>query len=103
MKFSLFKKLAEEEFLDVEEPLEGYTTDKPLYVCLAQRDNIRALYLTGIITEKQAKTLYNNVAKTLAAYSLYTKHPEEYKDLMSQYYFNSNGDIIHKDSDRIDF
>ena len=46
MKFSLFKKLVEEEFEWDAQELEGYTTDKPLYVCHAQRENIEQLYLT---------------------------------------------------------
>ena len=64
MKFSLFKKLVEENFEWDAQELEGYTeyNTKPLYVCHAQRENIRDLYLTGIITKKQAKT-FNNVTK----------------------------------------
>jgi len=93
MKFSLFKKLVEEEFEQDVQELRGYTeyNTKPLYVCLAQRDNIRDLYYNNVITKKQAKTFNNNVTKN--AYSIYTKNPEKYEELMSQYYFNSKGEI----------
>ena len=52
MKFSLFKKLVEEEFEEDVEELRGYTeyNTKALYLCLAQRDNIRELYHGDIIT-----------------------------------------------------